>query len=263
MGDLTARGRIAASVRAADWQAQAYVTTSLTGNRNTFAFGNPFSRARAPGDPAAAAPSALPYAGRSNSTDAMTDARAALLAAYLERRDDLLRFFTLRLRSAAAAEDLVQDIYVRIAAVDRDVEVRNAAAYLYRLGSNLMLDRIRGERRAAARDHDWREGHRTVHGGEEVAEETSADDAVAARRRRSWRCCANCRADPAGVPDAQVRRPEPRRVAQALGISQRGGEALHGGAEAWRGGCHDGAEAMQRHCVMCSRTGAIAPGLTR
>ena len=113
----------------------------------------------------------------------MTDARAALLAAYLERRDDLLRFFTLRLRSAAAAEDLVQDIYVRIAAIGRDVEVRNASAYLYRLGSNLMLDRIRGERRAAARDHDWREGHRTVRGGEEVAEEPAADDAVAARQR--------------------------------------------------------------------------------
>jgi RNA polymerase sigma factor (sigma-70 family) len=113
----------------------------------------------------------------------MTDARAALLAAYLERRADLVRFFTLRLRSPAAAEDLVQDIYLRIAAIGRDVEVRNAAAYLYRLGSNLMLDRIRGERRAAARDHDWREDHRTVRGGEEVAEEPAADDAVAARQR--------------------------------------------------------------------------------
>jgi len=113
----------------------------------------------------------------------MTDARAALLAAYLERREDLLRFFTLRLRSAAAAEDLVQDIYLRVSAHPADAEVRNAPGYLYRLGSNLMLDRIRGERRAAARDHDWREGHRTVHGGEEVAEEPAADDVVAARQR--------------------------------------------------------------------------------
>jgi len=113
----------------------------------------------------------------------MTDARSALLAAYLERRDDLLRFFTLRLRSAAAAEDLVQDIYLRIAAAERGLEVRNPAGYLYRLGSNLMLDRIRGERRSAARDHDWREGHRTVVAGEEVAEDPPADDAVAARQR--------------------------------------------------------------------------------
>lgn len=113
----------------------------------------------------------------------MTDARAALLAAYLERRDDLTRFFALRLRSVAAAEDLVQDIYLRIAAVDRGVEVRNAAGYLYRLGSNLMLDRIRGERRTAARDHEWRESHRTLHGAEEVSEDPAADDAVAARQR--------------------------------------------------------------------------------
>jgi RNA polymerase sigma-70 factor (ECF subfamily) len=113
----------------------------------------------------------------------MSDARAALLAAYLERRADLVRFFTLRLKSAAAAEDLVQDIYLRIAAIDAGAEVRNAAGYLYRLGSNLMLDRIRGERRAAARDHDWRAGHRTLIGSEEVAEEPRADDAVAARQR--------------------------------------------------------------------------------
>lgn len=113
----------------------------------------------------------------------MTDARAELLAAYLERRDDLLRFFTLRLRSAAAAEDLVQDIYLRIAAAEPSMVVRNPAGYLYRLGSNLMLDRIRGERRTATRDQEWRASHRTLVGVEEVAEEPRADDAVAARQR--------------------------------------------------------------------------------
>jgi RNA polymerase sigma-70 factor (ECF subfamily) len=113
----------------------------------------------------------------------MTDARAALLSAYLERRADLLRFFTLRLKSAAAAEDLVQDIYLRAAQVDAKADVRNPAGYLYRLGSNLMLDRLRGERRSAARDNDWRDSHRTVMGAEEVAEEPAADAVVAARQR--------------------------------------------------------------------------------
>lgn len=111
------------------------------------------------------------------------DARTVLLAAYLERRSDLVRFFTQRLKSPAAAEDLVQDIYLRITALDARVEVRNAAGYLYRLGSNLMLDRIRGERRSAARDHDWRNSHRTLIGAEEVSEEPTADAAVAARQR--------------------------------------------------------------------------------
>jgi len=67
--------------------------------------------------------------------------------------------------------------------VDPGVDVRNAAGYLYRLGSNLMLDRLRSERRAAARDHDWRDAHRTVAGTDELSEEPRADDAVAARQR--------------------------------------------------------------------------------
>jgi RNA polymerase sigma-70 factor (ECF subfamily) len=113
----------------------------------------------------------------------MTDARSALLAAYFERRVDLVRFFTLRLKSVSAAEDLVQDIYVRLATAEPGVDVRNATGYLYRLGSNLMLDRLRSERRAAARDHDWRDSHRTVVGTEDLSEEPRADDAVAARQR--------------------------------------------------------------------------------
>lgn len=113
----------------------------------------------------------------------MPDARSAVLAAYLERRADLVRFFALRLRSAAAAEDLVQDIFLRLNAIDPRTDVRNAAGYLYRLGNNMMLDKLRGERRSAARDQAWRISHRTVAGAEEVSEEPSADAAVAARQR--------------------------------------------------------------------------------
>jgi RNA polymerase sigma-70 factor (ECF subfamily) len=111
------------------------------------------------------------------------DGRAALLEAYFARRADLLRFFTLRLRSAAAAEDLVQDIYVRIAGSAVEGEVRNPASYLYRLGSNLMLDRLRGERRSAARDAAWRQSHRSFAREAEVAEEPDPVNALAARQR--------------------------------------------------------------------------------
>lgn len=105
------------------------------------------------------------------------------MAAYLERRADLVRFFTLRLGSREAAEDLAQDIYIRIAAADPRTPVENPAGYLYRLGSNLMLDRLRGERRSAARDTAWRTTQRTMLGADEVAEEPPADEAVAARQR--------------------------------------------------------------------------------
>ncbi len=109
--------------------------------------------------------------------------RAALIAVYLERRPDLMRFFTLRLRSATAAEDLVQEIFVRLAAADAPAEIQNPAAYLYRLGSNLMLDRLRGERRTGRREAAWLEVQTSRLGGEEVSAEPSAEAAVAARQR--------------------------------------------------------------------------------
>jgi RNA polymerase sigma factor (sigma-70 family) len=110
-------------------------------------------------------------------------AGSALLDAYLERRPDLVRFFTVRLKSAAAAEDLVQDIYVRLTTVDPDAEIQNPAAYIYRLGSNLMLDRIRGERRAAVREASWKDANQTVMGPDEISEEPNAEQRVAARQQ--------------------------------------------------------------------------------
>ena len=111
------------------------------------------------------------------------DGRASLIALYLERRVDLVRFFTARLRSAAAAEDLVQDIYVRHSGLEGGGEIQNPMAYLYRLGSNLMLDRLRGERRTAHRDGAWLDSQTTRVGVHEVSAEPSAETAVAARQR--------------------------------------------------------------------------------
>jgi RNA polymerase sigma-70 factor (ECF subfamily) len=77
----------------------------------------------------------------------------------------------------------VQDIYVKLSGLDPATPVQNEAAFLYRLGSNLMLDRLRQQRRAAARDGDWRDSQTSVVQGQEVADEPSAEAAVAARQR--------------------------------------------------------------------------------
>ena len=120
----------------------------------------------------------------SNDADAaMTGSGLSLLETYLERRPDLVRFFTARLRSAATAEDLVQDIYLRVATLEAATQVHNPVGYLYRLGSNLMLDRLRGERRAAVREGAWLDSNSTRVGSEEIAEDPSAEQAVAARQR--------------------------------------------------------------------------------
>lgn len=106
---------------------------------------------------------------------------SALEDAYLSRRADLLRYFSARLGSAEAAEDLVQDIWLKI---ERGVEgeVTNPSGFLFRLGSNLMLDRIKQQRRARARDASWRSSQSDEIGGEDLAAEPAADQATAARQ---------------------------------------------------------------------------------
>ncbi|MGZ3274687.1 MAG: RNA polymerase sigma factor [Caulobacteraceae bacterium] len=111
------------------------------------------------------------------------DRPSDLLDAYMSRRDDLVRFFAARLRSMTAAEDLVQDLYVRVASLESDEEIENPSAYLYRLASNLMLDRLRSDRRSDARDSAWSQSQRLEMGGEAVADEPSAEQNVAGRQR--------------------------------------------------------------------------------
>jgi RNA polymerase sigma-70 factor (ECF subfamily) len=77
----------------------------------------------------------------------------------------------------------VQEIYVRLARVADDAPIENPAAYLYRLGSNLMLEQMRGQRRSTARDAAWGEAQAMTVGPDPVADDVAADQVVAARQR--------------------------------------------------------------------------------
>lgn len=107
-----------------------------------------------------------------------------LLEIYLERRANLIRFFAARTGSTTLAEDLAQDLYLKLAARDpTDAPVENPVALIYRIATNVMLDRTRGEARAGARDAAWRRLSHASVGGEDVAGEPPADEAVASRQR--------------------------------------------------------------------------------
>jgi RNA polymerase sigma-70 factor (ECF subfamily) len=154
--------------------------------------------------------------------DLQPDSRTSLIAHYLERRADLVRFFTVRLRSAAAAEDLVQDIYVRLSGLE-PTEIQSPVAYLYRLGSNLMLDRLRGARRAAHRDGAWLESQTTRIGPHEISAEPSAETAVAARQRLALLTAALAELSPQTQKVFRMHKFEGLshpEVAAALGISR-------------------------------------------
>lgn len=106
-----------------------------------------------------------------------------LLAVYLEKRANLVRFFAARLGSMETAEDLAQDLYLKLSTMAPVEDVQNPMALLYRMGANLMLDRLRQGRRAAARDDAWLKTERVTLGGEDVVDQPPADEALAARQR--------------------------------------------------------------------------------
>src|SRR5690242_18350558 len=67
-----------------------------------------------------------------------------LVAAFLEKRENLLLFLAARTRSMAAAEDLVQELYLKVAAAAEGAdEVRSPVALLYRMASNVLVDHVR------------------------------------------------------------------------------------------------------------------------
>ncbi len=106
-----------------------------------------------------------------------------LLALYLERRANLVRFLAARAGSLAAAEDLAQELYLKVVSRGPNTDVSNPLALLYKMALNLMLDRARGETRSAARDTAWRQVERTEVGGIAIADEPPADEAAASAQR--------------------------------------------------------------------------------
>lgn len=105
----------------------------------------------------------------------------ALLDAFLGRRAALLRYFAARI-GEADAQDIVQEIYLRVVSARGNAEVLHPGGYLYRLGNNILLDRLRQDRARVRRDSDWHEVHHHASvGGEEVSDTVPQDEALIAR----------------------------------------------------------------------------------
>jgi len=111
------------------------------------------------------------------------DPSAPLLSIYFEQRGPLIRFFAARSGSAVEAEDLVQELYLKVSNTEVETEIANPRAYLFRLANNLMLDRARQARRSAARDTAYRDSTVETVGAEDVVDAPSAETQVAARQR--------------------------------------------------------------------------------
>lgn len=93
----------------------------------------------------------------------------------------MLGYFSARV-GETEAQDIVQEIYLRIVSARRDVEILHPGGYLYKLGNNILLDRLRQERARTLRDSRWRETHHhSSFGGEDVSDTVPQDEVLIAR----------------------------------------------------------------------------------
>ena len=81
---------------------------------------------------------------------------SGLEAVYLAHRDQLVRFLVAQ-GAGDAAEDLLQEIWLKVRATPPTGPLGAPLAYLYRIASNLMIDRHRATRQAATRETAWSE----------------------------------------------------------------------------------------------------------
>jgi RNA polymerase sigma-70 factor (ECF subfamily) len=151
---------------------------------------------------------------------------AGLEAVLIANRPELLRFFVSRTRSASEAEEVVQEIYLRLSRV-ADAPIADPLSYLYRVGLNIVIDRNRERQRRAKRDEAWSEAT-TNRIGDTVVDESPSPLEVLERRERVQKVAAAIAVLPPGAGRAfrmhKIDGLSHSEVAAELGISRSGVE---------------------------------------
>lgn len=98
-----------------------------------------------------------------------------LLAAYEEQKFLLKRLLAARTGDSALAEDLLQDLWIRLQGLETG-PVANPAAYLHRMASNLATDHARAQQQRRLREESW------VKGTTDIVDGMARDDAPDAER---------------------------------------------------------------------------------
>ena len=87
----------------------------------------------------------------------------------------LLRLLAARLRDPELAEDVLQELWIKLEGMPSG-PIADPTAYLYRMANNLAFDRRRSEVRRSAREGVWLET-------QDVVEEANAERSLIARER--------------------------------------------------------------------------------
>jgi RNA polymerase sigma factor (sigma-70 family) len=87
-----------------------------------------------------------------------------LQAIFLANRPTLLRFLAAR-GAGDEAEDLLHELWLKVASGGTGGPVASPLSYLFRAAENLMRDRYRAVRQATLRDRAWDESHSPTQAG--------------------------------------------------------------------------------------------------
>lgn len=156
----------------------------------------------------------------------MSDPSAGLEAIYREARGDLLRFLTARTGDAGEAEDVLQELWIKLQTLPGG-PVAHGRAYLYRMAQNLVVDRLRARQRRARRERLWIDDRDGAAAIEPVAPDKNAEDAMLEREEAALLASAVANL-PAGARRVfelhKLRGLSHAEVAEQLGISRSGVE---------------------------------------
>lgn len=107
-----------------------------------------------------------------------------LVSAYNELRPQLLRFVTARTGDAGLAEDIVQDIALKLMEISTG-PISNPSAYLHRIANNMIIDRARELRARHLREAAYVEQTTTQAAEEAVDDTPSVERALIAQDQLS------------------------------------------------------------------------------
>lgn len=84
----------------------------------------------------------------------MADSDSGLQAIYASERLALLRFLAARTGDPGEAEDVLQELWIKLQSIEAG-PIANGRAYLFRMAQNLVLDRLREQKRRGARERSY------------------------------------------------------------------------------------------------------------
>ncbi len=109
--------------------------------------------------------------------------KSTILDVYLEQRPALLRFLIARFRNETIAEDILQEMYLKLERAEISAPVSNVPAFLYKVANNLALDFRKKRLRRETRDKDWEDSRSVNSYSEPVPDVADPDTAFDAKRR--------------------------------------------------------------------------------